>query len=96
MRKVIVFVATRDADRVCDAIARTAGGKLGNYSESVSRALSQGFGTLQALDEKRIEFACDDDTYTAVVEAIYDTVPRYATTVDSWALETLETVVLYR
>ena len=90
MKKVVVFVTARDAGQVSAAILRAGGDRLGNYSESLSTALTQGFETLRALDEKKIEFACDDDTYAEVVEAIWAITPKYATTVDSWALETLQ------
>ena len=89
MRKVVVFVSWRDADRVSLAIAETGGMRVGNYSQSVSRAITQGgYGSLRAADESKIEFACDDKTYTAIIEAIYDVVPRYTVTVDSWEMET--------
>ena len=88
MRKVVVFVSSPEADQVCDVIARTGGARIGNYSESIAHAPVQGYGSLRALDEKKIEFACDDDTYAAVVAAIGTMEPRNSATVDSWSLET--------
>lgn len=90
MRKVVVFVSERDAADISAAIARTGGSRLGNYSESVSHAASFEHGSLRALDEKRIEFACDDDTYAAVLAAIGAVTLGYPTTVDSWSLETID------
>ena len=92
MRKVVVFVSSTEADKVCDVIARTGGSRIGNYSESIARAPIQGYGALQALDEKKIEFACDDDTYAAVVAAIDTMQPQNSATVDSWSLETFALV----
>ncbi len=87
MKKVIVFVSSPEARRVRDTIAVTAGNKLGNYSESVAHAFA-GHDSLRVMDEEKIEFACDDDTYAAVVAAIESMVPRHSATVDSWSMET--------
>lgn len=89
MRQVVVFISSRDADSVREVIARTGTGRLGNYTESVSRALTPCYGAPKALDERKIEFACDDETYSAIVAAIHDSVPSFAATVDSWSMETL-------
>ncbi len=88
MRKVVVFIGSRDADIVRDAIAGRSAGLLANYSESVSRAMVGEYGSLRALDERRIEFVCDDDTYHSIVEAIKTAVPPYAASIDSWSMET--------
>ena len=90
MRKVVVFVSERDAADISAVIARTGGGRLGNYTESIAQASALGYGSLRAIDEKRIEFACDDDTYAAVLEAIGTVAAGYPATVDSWSLETID------
>ncbi len=86
MKKVVVFVTSGQAEHVRGAIHRAGCGLLGNYSATLYSA--QTSGALRAIDEERIEFSCDDDTYHSIVEAIEAVSPIYAPTVDSWSMET--------
>lgn len=88
MKKVVVFVTASQANSVREAIGRVGQGRLGNYAESTHTSLA-GFGQ-RAIDEERIEFACDDATFAAVVSAIDDTAPLFTPTIDSWNMEVLE------
>ncbi len=83
-----MFIGTRDADIVREAITGSGAGLLANYSESISRAITGEYGSMRALDERRFEFACDDDTYRVIVGAIKTAVPPYAVSIDSWSMET--------
>lgn len=88
MKKVVVFVSSPEAGRVRQAIAITGGNRLGNYSESVAHAFASAHNSLRVVDEEKFEFACDDDTYAAVLAAIDGIAPRHSATVDSWSMET--------
>jgi hypothetical protein len=88
MRKVVVFVSSSQADLVREAIAGAGEGRLGNYTETLCAARYVP-GLPRALDEERIEFACDDETYASILSAIDHVSPVYAPTVDSWSLETI-------
>lgn len=92
MKQVVVFVSSRDAQRVGAAIVRTGGDRIGNYIESVTHTASLQYGELKAMDEKKFEFACDDETYAAILKAIDLERPYHPTTVEWWPLETMSTV----
>lgn len=88
MRKVVVFVGVSDAGRVRNAIALSGGERLGNYSETVfSSPLLRTHNAPRVIDEEKIEFACDDETYRAIVSAINHTIPATGAVVDSWSIE---------
>lgn len=89
MRKVVVFVSSSQAGLVREAIGEAGRGRLGNYSETVCTAQGAPHGA-RAIDEERIEFACDDATYRSILTAIDGVSPVFAPTVDSWSLETME------
>lgn len=98
MRKVVVYVPSDHADVVREAIGRAGGGRLGNYAECTFSSRGTGrfrplegaapaigeVGVLQAVDEEKIEFACDDETYEAVVAAIRHVHPYEEPAIDSW------------
>jgi hypothetical protein len=87
MKKVVVFVSAPEAERVHQVIATSGAGRLGNFSTTVSHAFAAPTGTtLHAIDEERIEFSCDDETYASILNAIDNVSPF--TSVDSWSLET--------
>ncbi len=86
MKKVVVFVSAPEAGEVREAIALSGAGRLGNYSSTVNH-VHTGFGdSMRAIDEERIEFACDDDTFATIIDAINGIAPRYAA-VESWNMD---------
>ena len=86
MKKVVVFAPVVDVERVREAIGSVGAGKIGNYMESLLHTLTGSVGRLRAMDEEKIEFACDDETYRRILAAIGVAAPLSA--VDSWNLET--------
>jgi hypothetical protein len=83
MKQVVVFVTAAEATRVRNVIGLVGEGRLGNYREST---LTSTATANRALDEQRIEFACDDETFTHVLDAIDEIAPGVST-VDSWNAE---------
>ena len=79
-----VFVPVDYSDRVREAIGEAGGGKMGNYSYCMSVSKSIGYflpmdganpaigkiGTLEKVDEEKLEFICDYSQLKTVVEAI--------------------------
>lgn len=91
MRKVVVFVGAPEAERVRDVIALSGGERLGNYSKTVySSAHLYAQNVPRVIDEEKIEFACDDDTFMAIVSAINCAVPATGAVVDSWSIESYQ------
>ncbi len=101
MRKVVIYVPHDHAEKIRETVAEAGGGKIGNYShvtfssEGVGRFMpGEGahpaigeVGKLQAVDEVKIEFACDDDTFAAVVDAVKKVHPYEEPAIDSWPLD---------
>ncbi len=86
MKKVVVFVSAPDASVMRTVIVESGKGRLGNYSSTVSHTHTGFSGAMRLVDEERIEFACDDDTFADIVSAIDSISPN--TSVDSWNLDT--------
>ncbi len=85
MKKVVVFVSSSQADMVREAIGVAGQGRIGNYSETIQAAAAAA-APGRAIDEERIEFACDDETYISIISAIDGVAPVFGPTVDSWSL----------
>lgn len=101
MRKVVVYVPVQHADRIRSVIGEAGGGKIGNYSHATFTTRGTGrfrpeaganpaigeVGKLEAVDEEKIEFVCDDETFAAVIAAIRKEHPYEEPAIDSWPIE---------
>lgn len=101
MKKVVVYVPVEHADAVREAIGDAGGGKIGNYSHATFSSRGTGrfkpeaganpsigeVGKLQAVDEEKIEFVCDDDTCDAVIKAVKNVHPYEEPAIDIWPVE---------
>ena len=99
--KIVVFVPVAHADRVREAIGRAGGGRLGNYSycsfstrgigrfrpeQGAQPAIGQ-VGTLEEVEEERIEVTCETGRVRDVIAAIVSVHPYEEPALDVWALE---------
>jgi hypothetical protein len=101
--KIAVFVPVDAAAAVREAIGRSGGGRLGNYSfcsfstrgigrfrpESGAKPAIGHVGTLEEVEEERIEVTCDGELVEAVVAAIRAVHPYEEVPIDVWALRSL-------
>ena len=99
--KLVVTVPLDHANAVREAIGQAGGGKLGNYSfcsfstRGVGRFLSaEGahpaigeVGSLEQVEEERIEVTCDSAVLQDVVAAIKHVHPYEEIVLDVWKLE---------
>ncbi len=84
---IVVNVPVDEADDMRDAIGKASGGKLGEYSfcsfsikgtgrflpnESANPTIGSS-GTLEAVEEERIEVSCDETDASALVRVIRET-----------------------
>ncbi len=100
-KKLITYVPTSHADKVLDAIAEAGGGKLGNYTHCTFSTKGIGrfkpeaganphigaVGTIESVEEERIEVTCDVDVVVAVIAAIKRVHPYEEIPIDVYNLE---------
>lgn len=100
MKKIVVTVPVADADKVRQAIGKTGGGKVGNYSfcsfsihgigrflpGSGARPAIGKVGKLEKVEEERIEITCADELVTDVFAAIRAAHPYEEPAIDIYPL----------
>jgi hypothetical protein len=101
MKKIVVTVPVESADAVRQAIGEVGGGKIGNYSfcsfsmrgvgrflplEGAKPAIGT-VGTLEAVEEERIEITCGDEVTVEVVAAIRRVHPYEEPVIDIYTIE---------
>lgn len=82
--KVVVFVPLKDADKLREAIHQAGAGKIGNYTDCSWSTVGKGrfkpesganpaigsVGTLQVVEEERVEFLCPKEIVKEVIAAM--------------------------
>lgn len=102
--KLVVFVPEKDADAVRQAMGEAGAGKIGNYTfcsysvkgvgrfkpgEGASPHIGN-VGTLEMVDEERIEVACDKAQAADIVAAIKRVHPYEEVVIDVYPMLSLE------
>jgi hypothetical protein len=99
--KIVTYVPLTHADKVREAIGRAGGGKLGRYSFCSFSSKGTGrflpgkgavpaigsIGRLESVEEERIEFVCEMELRSKVVDAIRKAHPYEEPAIDIWKLE---------
>lgn len=99
--KIVVYVPLTHSDAVREAIGTAGGGKLGKYSfcsfstrgigrfrpEEGAHPHIGKVGTLEQVEEERIEITCDTSIVGNVIAAIKRTHPYEEIAMDVWPLE---------
>ena len=99
--KIIVTVPVVNADVLRNAIGQAGGGKIGNYAFCSFSTIGVGrflpnenanptigtAGSLEQVNEERIEFNCARDILTEVLQAIRDSHPYEEVALDIISLE---------
>lgn len=101
MKKLVVTVPLSHSDQVRDAIGKAGGGKLGKYSfcsfsmrgtgrfkpdEDANPHIGK-VGSLESVEEERIEVTCDDKVIKAVISAIKEVHPYEEVALDIYSLD---------
>lgn len=101
--KVVVFVPEAHADAVRTAMGNAGAGKIGNYTfcsfstkgigrfkpiEGANPAIGK-VGSLEAVDEEKIEMVCAKDLLSEMIEAIKKVHPYEEVALDIYPLEEL-------
>lgn len=101
MKKIVVTVPVKDADKVRLAIGEAGGGKVGKYSfcsfstrgvgrfipgEGAHPAIGE-VGNPEEVEEERIEVTCDDTLVANVVSAIRTAHPYEEPVIDIYSLD---------
>ena len=100
-RKLIVYVPLSHADKVREAIAQAGGGRLGKYThctfstKGVGRCKPEAganphigkIGTLESVEEERIEVTCVANIINVVIAAIKKVHPYEEIPIDVYNLE---------
>ncbi|MDO8742461.1 MAG: hypothetical protein Q7J45_02890 [bacterium] len=103
MKKIVIYTPISHSEQVREVIGMTGGGKIGKYSfcsfstkgigrfkpeEGASPHIGS-VGKLEAVEEERIEFVCDDNLVNQVVSAIKKVHPYEEVALDVYNLENL-------
>ncbi|HLC99656.1 MAG TPA: YqfO family protein [Patescibacteria group bacterium] len=101
--KIVVFVPISHADVVREAMGKAGAGKIGNYTfcsfssrgtgmfkpeEGASPAIGK-IGTIESVEEERIEAVCSRDNLAKVISAIKKVHPYEEVALDVYPLEDL-------
>ncbi|MEI6058110.1 MAG: hypothetical protein WCQ60_04035 [bacterium] len=101
MKKLITYVPTTHADKVRDAIAEAGGGKLGSYTHCTFSTKGIGrfkpevgahphigtVGTVESVEEERIEVTCAANVVDAVIAAVKRVHPYEEIPIDVYTIE---------
>ncbi len=102
--KLVVFVPEENADAVRQALGEAGAGKNGNYSfcsyslkgvgrfkpgEGANPHIGSA-GTLESVNEERIEVACDKDQVSEIIKVIKDVHPYEEVVMDIYPMLSLE------
>ncbi len=105
--KIVVFVPETHADMVREAMGKAGAGKIGNYTYCSFSVKGQGrfkpeeganprigkVGTLEVVDEERIEVACEKSQLNTIVQAIKAVHPYEEVVIDVYPMLVLENMV---
>jgi hypothetical protein len=98
--KLVVFVPEQNADQVREALGEAGAGKIGEYSfcsysiKGVGRFRPSNnanphigsAGKLEAVDEERIEVACEKDQAADIIKVIKEVHPYEEVVIDVYPL----------
>lgn len=101
MYKMAFFVPETDAERVKQAVFSTGAGQIGDYEACCFTTRGQGqfrplqganphlgqVGSLEFVDELKIELVCKDELIHAAVEALRQAHPYEEPAFDVWSIE---------
>lgn len=101
--KLVVFVPEENADEVREALGKAGAGKIGEYSfcsysiKGVGRFKPSDdanphigeAGKLEAVDEERIEVACEKDQASKIIQVIKDVHPYEEVVIDIYPMLSL-------
>lgn len=101
--KLVVFVPEENADEVRDALGRAGAGRIGEYSycsysiKGVARFKPSdsanphigSAGKLEAVDEERIEVACEKEQAAEIIKVIKDVHPYEEVVLDIYPMLSL-------
>ncbi len=101
MKKIVVYVPLTHTDQVREAIGKSGGGKLGDYSfcsfstngtgrfkpEAGANPHIGSVGQMEAVEEERIEVSVEDSLVQGVVDAIKKVHPYEEVVLDIYNLE---------
>lgn len=102
--KLVVFVPEKNANDVRQALGKAGAGKIGEYSfcsfsiKGVGRFISGSnadphigsSGKLEAVNEERIEVACDKSQVSDIIKVIKDVHPYEGVVIDIYPMLSLE------
>lgn len=102
--KLVVFVPEENADEVRDALGRAGAGKIGNYSFASFSIKGIGrfkpneganphkgtVGKLEAVNEERIEVACEKNQVQDIIKAIKAVHPYEEVVIDIYPMLALD------
>jgi hypothetical protein len=101
--KLVVFVPEENTDKVRDALGRAGAGKIGEYSfcsysvKGIGRFKPSdnanphigSAGQLEAVDEERIEVACEKDQASEIIKVIKEVHPYEEVVIDVYPMLSL-------
>lgn len=102
--KLVVFVPEENADAVRKALGEAGAGKIGNYtfcsypikgvgrfkpSDNANPHIGSA-GALEAVDEERIEVACEKNQVSDIIKVIKDVHPYEEVVIDIYPMLSLE------
>lgn len=101
MFKLVFFVPETHAERVKQAVFATGAGRIGDYEACCFTTRGQGqfrplqganphlgqVGTLEFVDEFRIELVCKDELIHAAIAALRQAHPYEEPAFDAWRIE---------
>jgi hypothetical protein len=101
--KIVVFVPEENADEVREALGKAGAGKIGEYSycsysiKGVGRFKPSdkahphigSANTLEAVNEERIEVACEKDQAADIIRVIKEVHPYEEVVIDIYAMLSL-------
>lgn len=99
--KIVVYVPTKDADSLRQAIGNTGAGIVGNYTHCSFSSKGTGrffpkeganptigkVGKLESVEEERIEFVCPKDKMNEVIQTIKNNHPYEEVALDVYPLK---------
>jgi hypothetical protein len=102
MKKIVVTVPVKDADKIREAIGQAGGGKHGHYSftsfscrgigrfkpETGAKPTIGIIGKLEEVEEERIEVTCTGDFLLPALAAIRRVHPYEEPAIDVYTLDT--------
>jgi hypothetical protein len=105
LMKLVVFVPSENADDVRRALGEVGAGKIGDYSFCSFSSRGTGRflpgdgtepavgkpGTLEAVEEERIEVTCEESLLNRAVQAVKDVHPYEEVVIDIYPTYALET-----